>query len=243
MEIITSLENKKIKNLSKLLQKKYRDEEDKFLVYGDHLVLEANNSGVLMEVLLTEDYDCDLDIPKTYVTYEVLKKLTNALNPQKIVGVCRKLNRKEIGNKVLLLDDIQDPGNLGTIIRSSVAFGFDTIVLSNNSVDMYNEKVIRASEGMLFKINIIRNDIKEVIENLKCDKYTIYGTKVDGGTDVSSIDYPSKLALVMGNEGNGVSDSILNMCDDYIYINMSNCESLNVGVATSIILYEISKRK
>ena len=233
MEIITSLENKKIKNLSKLLQKKYRDEEDKFLVYGDHLVLEANNSGVLMEVLLTEDY----------VTYEVLKKLTNALNPQKIVGVCSKLNRKEIGNKVLLLDDIQDPGNLGTIIRSSVAFGFDTIVLSNNSVDMYNEKVIRASEGMLFKINIIRNDIKEVIENLKCDKYTIYGTKVDGGTDVSSIDYPSKLALVMGNEGNGVSDSILNMCDDYIYINMSNCESLNVGVATSIILYEISKRK
>ena len=75
MEIITSLENKKIKNLSKLLQKKYRDEENKFLVYGDHLVLEANNSGILMEVLLTEDYDCDLDIPKTYVTYEVLENI------------------------------------------------------------------------------------------------------------------------------------------------------------------------
>lgn len=241
MEVITSLDNKHIKNLSKLLNKKYRDIEDKFLVYGDHLVEEAYNSNILLEVIITSDYECNIDIKKTYVTYEVLKKLTNALNPQKIVGVCRKLNNNTIGNKVLLLEDIQDPGNLGTIIRSSVAFSFDTIILSNNSVDMYNEKVIRASEGMLFKINIIRKDIKDIINVLKADNYTIYGTKVDGGTNVSKVDYPNKIAIVMGNEGNGVSDTILNMCDNYLYIPINNCESLNVGVATSIILYEIGK--
>ncbi len=241
MEVITSLDNKKIKNLSKLLQKKYRDEENKFLIYGDHLIEEAYNAGILLEVILTSDYECDLDISKTFVSYEVLKKLTNAANPQKIVGVCKKLIENKIGSRVLLLDDIQDPGNLGTIIRSSVAFNIDTIILSNNSVDMYNEKVIRASEGMLFKINIIRTDLENIIKDMKKNNYVIYGTNVLNGTDISNCNYANKFGLVMGNEGNGVSKSIASLCDKNLYIPIKNCESLNVGVATSIILYEMNK--
>ncbi len=242
MEIISSLDNKKIKNYSKLLQKKYRDLDNLFIVEGEHLVKEAYASNVLKEVIMCEDYNLNLNVPTTYVTYDVIKKLSNTLNPQKIMGICYKLKTKEIGDKVLILDDIQDPGNLGTIIRSSVAFNIDTIILSNNTVDLYNDKVIRASEGMLFKINILRDDIVNVINHLKANNYSIYGTKVDGGKDISTIKPSSKYALVMGNEGAGVKDEILNLCDEYLYIPMnSECESLNVGVATSIILYSLNK--
>ena len=240
MEVITSLDNKRIKNLAKLLNKKYRDETGMFLVEGEHLVIEAKRAGSLMEVIKCEDYEMDFDVTTTIVTYDVIKKLSNTLNPQKVIGVCKKLDNKDVGNKVLILEDIQDPGNLGTIIRSSVAFGVDTIVVSNNTVDMYNDKVLRSSEGMIFHIDIVKIDVNECIDKLHSEGYEIYGTKVDGGTDLREITVGDKYAVVMGNEGAGVSEFTLDKCDKYIYIPMnSDCESLNVGVATSIILYEL----
>ena len=240
MEVITSLDNKKIKNLSRLLLKKYRDEENMFLVEGEHLVEEAYRAGVLLEVVQTEDYSNSFNVNTTYVTYDVIKKLSNTQNPQKIIGVCRKLDEKEIGSKIVILEDLQDPGNLGTIIRSSVAFNVDTIVVSNNTVDIYNDKVLRSSEGMLFHINIIKRDIDTFIDELHNDGYLVYGTKVDGGTNLKEVNKVIKTAIVMGNEGAGVKDTTLDKCDNYIYIPMnSNCESLNVGVATSIIMYEL----
>ena len=159
MEVITSLDNKRIKNLSRLLVKKYRDEENNFLVVGEHLVEEAFRAGVLLEVVQCEDYNGSFDVETTYVTYEVIKKLSNTQSPQRVFGVCKKLEEREIGSKIVILEDLQDPGNLGTIIRSSVAFNVDTIVVSNNTVDIYNDKVLRSSEGMLFHINIIKRDI------------------------------------------------------------------------------------
>ena len=240
MEVVTSLDNKRIKNLSKLLIKKYRDEEGKFLVEGEHLVEEAYKAGVLLEVVKCEDYIREYDVPTTLVTYEVIKKLSNTQSPQRIIGVCKKLDEKEIGNKVLVLEDLQDPGNLGTIIRSSVAFNVDTIILSNNTVDIYNDKVLRSSEGMLFHINIIKRDINNILDELHNSGYTLYGTKVDGGTNIKEINVNEKFAVIMGNEGAGVSNDTLDKCDKYLYIPMNNnCESLNVGVATSIILYEL----
>ena len=240
MEVITSLDNKKIKNLSRLLLKKYRDEENMFLVEGEHLVEEAYRAGVLLEVVQTEDYSNSFNVNTTYVTYDVIKKLSNTQNPQKIIGVCRKLDEKEIGSKIVILEDLQDPGNLGTIIRSSVAFNVDTIVVSNNTVDIYNDKVLRSSEGMLFHINIIKRDIDPFIDELHKEGYQVYGTKVDGGTNLKEVTKVLKIAIVMGNEGAGVKDTTLDKCDNYIYIPMnSNCESLNVGVATSIIMYEL----
>lgn len=243
MEVISSLHNERIKKISKLLEKKYRDLEEKFLVEGEHLVKEAKKANLLLEVIKCEDVLDDYDVPTTLVTYEVIKKLSNTASPQRIVGVVKKVEEKELGNKVLILDDIQDPGNLGTIIRSSLAFNVDSIVLSTASVDVYNDKVIRSSEGMFFHINVVRRDILEIIDELHKLDYKVYGTKVDGGTIVDKLDVPSKFALVMGNEGNGVKEEILNQCDEYLYIDMNSAvESLNVGVATSIILYELNKR-
>ena len=156
--------------------------------------------------------------------------------------MCKKVEEKEIGNKVLVLDDIQDPGNFGTIIRSAVAFNIDTIVVSNNTVDLYNSKVIRASQGMLFNINIIRRDLNVFVPELKKEGYQIYATKVNGGKSLKTIEKMEKFAIIMGNEGAGVSDNLMNLANEYLYIDMnSNCESLNVAVATSIILYELDK--
>ena len=242
MEVITSLDNKKIKNLSKLLIKKYRDEEGKFLVEGEHLVEEAKNAGLLLEVIKCSDYEIDYGVFTTLVTYDVIKKLSNTQTPQKVIGVCKKKEEKDIGGKVVILENLQDPGNLGTIIRSSVAFNVDTIVVSPNTVDIYNDKVLRSSEGMIFHVNVLKRDINSFIDEFHNKNYKIYCTKVNGGSVLNSIDVPEKVAIIMGNEGAGVSFKTLDKCDEFLYIPMNSiCESLNVGVATSIILYELFK--
>lgn len=240
--IYTSTDNKKIKELKKLNIKKYRDQSNSFLVEGEHLVLEAYKKGLLEELFLEENTKLDLDVKTSYLSRNVIKFISELDNPSNIIGLCKKVEEKEIGNKVLVLDDIQDPGNFGTIIRSAVAFNIDTIVVSNNTVDLYNSKVIRASQGMLFNINIIRRDLNVFVPELKNNGYQIYATKVNGGKSLKTIEKMKKFAIIMGNEGAGVSDNLMNLADEYLYIDMnSNCESLNVAVATSIILYELDK--
>ena len=240
--LYSSCDNKRIKDIKKLKFKKYRDIENKYLVEGEHLVNEAYKSGVLETLIIEEGFKSILDVDTMVVTYDVLKCVSELETPQKMIGICKKIDNSYIGEKVLILDQIQDPGNLGTIIRSAVAFSFDTIILSNNSVDLYNSKVIRASQGMLFNINIKRCNLTDIIPKLKKENYKIFGTKVTGGKDIKSIEKSKKFAIIMGNEGNGLSLDIQNLCDEFIYVKMSQrCESLNVGVATSIILYELSK--
>ena len=240
--LYTSIENKKIKNIKKLNEKKYRDETNLFIIEGEHLLKEAYNNGILKEVILEENTNLDIDIEKSYVTSNVLKYISKLDNPSKMIGICKKLEKNNIGNKILILDGIQDPGNLGTIIRSGVAFNIDTIVLGKDCVDLYNSKVLRATQGMIFNINIVEEDLEVFIPTLKEKNYRIYGTKVNGGKSLKNIEKNDKFAIIMGNEGRGVKDSILNLCSDYIYIDMNEkCESLNVGVATSIILYELDK--
>ena len=238
--IITSLNNPTIKVISKLKNKKYRDLTNTYLVEGDHLVEEAYKNNLLIKIILLEDTICNYDIEKIYVTKEVMKKLTELDTPNKIIGIVKKNTPLPIGNKILILDNIQDPGNLGTIIRSSVAFDIDTIVLSPNTVDIYNPKVIRSTQGMIFYTNIITLELKEFINEIKTKNYTIFGTNVRNGKNIKEITLPEKFALVLGNEGQGVSKEIESLCDDNIYIKMSSkCESLNVSVATSILLYEV----
>ena len=240
--IYTSTDNKKIKELKKLNIKKYRDQSNSFLVEGEHLVLEAYKKGLLEELFLEENTKLDLDVKTSYLSCNVIKFISELDNPSNIIGLCKKVEEKEIGNKVLVLDDIQDPGNFGTIIRSAVAFNIDTIVVSNNTVDLYNSKVIRASQGMLFNINIIRRDLNVFVPELKKEGYQIYATKVNGGKSLKTIEKMEKFAIIMGNEGAGVSDNLMSLANEYLYIDMnSNFESLNVAVATSIILYELDK--
>lgn len=240
--IYTSTDNKKIKELKKLNIKKYRDQSNLFLVEGEHLVLEAYKKGLLEELFLEENTTLDLDVKTSYLSRNVIKFISELDNPSNIIGLCKKIEEKEVGNKVLVLDDIQDPGNFGTIIRSAVAFNIDTIVVSNNTVDLYNSKVIRASQGMLFNINIIKRDLNDFVPELKKQGYQIYATKVNGGKSLKTIEKMEKFAIIMGNEGAGVSDNLMSLADAYLYIDMnSSCESLNVAVATSIILYELDK--
>ena len=240
--LITSLENSHVKEYIKLKQKKYRDRTSKFIIEGDHLVREAYKNNLIEELILEEGTDFDIKVDNTYyLSHELIKKVSSVDSPQKVLALCKKKEEKlENYNRLLLLDNIQDPGNLGTIIRSAVAFNIDTIVLSKDTVDLYNPKVVRATEGMLFHINIIREDLEVIIKKLQEEKITIYGTSVVNGKDVKEINNKEKFALIVGNEGSGVRKEIIDMSDEKLYIKMNNkVESLNVGVATSILLYEL----
>ena len=142
------------------------------------------------------------------------------------------------------MDDIQDPGNAGTIIRNSVAFEVDTIVFSKNSVNPYNEKVLRSTGGMIFNVNIIVDDISKKIDEIKSMNIKVIGTSLKTDKSLEKLEVLDKYCVIFGNEGNGVSSEILNKCDELVKINMNDsCESLNVGVSTGIILYHLFKEK
>lgn len=243
--LITSLDNDKIKGYIKLKDRKYRKKTKTFIVEGMHLVLEAYKKGLIKEIILEKDSVLPLDVPYIYTTREIISKISSLDTPSEVMAVCQMINDNiELGNKVLMLDEIQDPGNLGTIIRSSVAFGVDTIVLSPNTVDLYNPKVVRSTQGMIFHVPIIVKDLSHVIDELKSREIPVYGTRVGYGIDARKIPMKDKVkfGLVVGNEGQGVSEQILDKCDKYLHIDMSDLvESLNVGVATSIILYELNR--
>lgn len=239
--MIESINNEKIKRYSKLLQKKYRDETGLYIISTDHLVKEALKHNIVQEIFLLNGYENRYG-NVTYVNEQVMRKLTSLKTLPSVVAVVKKQDLNSITGNVIMLDGLQDPGNVGTIIRSAVAFNFDTIIVGNNTVDIYNEKVLRASEGMIYNVNIIKQDLVDSIMELKLKGYTIIGTKVDNGKKIEDI-ICEKYAFIVGNEGNGISDEILNMCDEYIYIDMNKkCESLNVGIASSIVMYEINKK-
>lgn len=241
--LYTNRNNDKIKNIKKLNQKKYRDKENLFLVEGEHLVLEAYKSGMIKELILEQDTVLPLNVDTIYVTNDIINYISELETPQNIMAVCNKLEeKKSLGNKILVLDNIQDPGNLGTIIRSAVAFNIDTIILSDDTVDLYNPKVVRATQGLMFHINIIRRNLLQIIPELKLNNYKILSTNVNHGKSLKTLEKNSKFAIIMGNEGKGVKEEISDLCDEFLYIDMNeSCESLNVGVATSIILYELDK--
>ena len=238
--MINSVNNERIIKYSKLLNKKYRDELGLFIVSTDHLVKEALKRDLVVEIFLLEHSENDYG-NVTYVTESVMRKLTNLKTLPNVVAIVKKPLERKMNGNVIMLDRIQDPGNVGTIIRSAVAFNVDTIIVGDNTVDIYNEKVLRASEGMIFNINIIHKNLIDSIIDLKKDNYDIIGTKVDNGSNIRKLE-SNKFALLVGNEGNGVNKELLELCDSFAYIKMNkNCESLNVGVATSIIIYELNK--
>ena len=231
---IESLQNSHVKDWCKLKQKKYRDETGLFLIEGDHLILEAQKKGAIKEVI-----SIDKEVPATfYVTKEIMKKITNQVSISKTVAVCYKLKEQPIGEKVLFLDGLQDPGNLGTIIRSAIAFSFDTILLSEDCVDVYNDKTIRSSEGMLFHMNIRRCNSKYLLPQLK-KEHAIFVTDVKKGKNIKEINYQRKVVIVIGSEGSGVREKTKEYATDFIKINMNPlCESLNAGVAASILMHD-----
>lgn len=239
--LITSVNNDHIKELCKLKEKKYRDTLGLFLVEGEHLVLEAIKNNLIKEVIVLDKNTFDYDGNITYVSDSVMSKLSSMDSYPIVIGVCYKKREETVGNRVLILEDIQDPGNLGTIIRSAVAFNIDSIILSPKTVDLYNSKVIRATQGMIFGLNIITRELTSIIRVLKEDNYLVLGTNVRNGVDIKDVNIPDKFALIIGNEGNGMSNEISSLCDKNIYIKINErVESLNAAVAASILLYEIN---
>ena len=235
--LYTSINNPKIKKLKRLKEKKYRDEENLFLVEGEHLIKEAYSNGYLKELLKVEGNNYKLDVETNEISENVAKNLSSLKTPANIFGVCekKKMNLKE--GKILILDSVQDPGNIGTIIRSAVAFNVDTIVINEKCADIYSDKVVRASQGMIFSANIIKENLEEFIKQIK-STHKVFATKVDGGKILKDVEKLKNFAIIMGSEGQGVDKKLLDLADEYLYIPMNKkCESLNVAVATSIILY------
>ena len=243
--VIESVQNEKIKYFRKLRETKYIKEYKEFIVEGEHLVEEAIKNGCAKEIILLNGKDYNTDLNKIYVSDNVLKSISLLKTPQYIMALCNVIDNKEIkGSRLLLLDNVSDPGNLGTIIRSSVAFNIDTIILSEDSVNLYNDKVVRSSEGMIFNTNIITMNLSDSIKEIKNKGIKVYGTDLKGSKYLHEFNKPTSFALIVGNEGMGMKKEILDLCDENIKIEMNNnCESLNVGVATSIILYEWSNHE
>jgi len=239
--LITSLNNDKVKELVKLKEKKHRDKMGLFFVEGVDLVTEAYKNSLIEELYVLDGCENIFDMNCTYVSYDVMKKISDMESVSEYFALCKKIEEKDIGKRIILLDDIQDPGNLGTIIRSSVAFNFDTVVVSKKTVDLYNPKTIRSTKGMIFNQNVIVRDLVSFLNEI--DNYVIYGTDVVNGVNIREEEIPSNVIFVIGNEGKGISEEVRALCDKFIYIGMNDkCESLNASVAASIIMHEVNSK-
>jgi len=239
--MITSMDNKTYKTWLKLTQKKYRLKEGMFLIEGEHLIIEAEKAGVLKELILREGVSYDTLAPTTYLSKPLFEKLASTVTSAGIMAVCNT-NEKEIVNKnrLLLVDNISDPGNLGTLIRSALAFGFDGMIVSVDTVDIYNDKVIRATQGSIFNLPIIRRNLTTATVDLQSSGVKVYATALNANAKlINDVPTTKKMAFIVGNEGVGVKQDLVAICDGCLKIEMkSTVESLNVGVAGSIVMHK-----
>ena len=236
--MITSLDNKKVKEWTKLHNKKYRDEE--YLIYDEKTIIAAFNNNLLKTLIYTES-----PLFEFIDSYEVSKEVMNKIAKKdgvKYLGVAGKIEEKEnYKNRVLLLDDIQDPINLGRIIELCDAFNFDSLVLSNGTCDMYHEKCIENAKDSIYNVSIKRCDLKDEIINLKKKGFLVYATGLSNNDiEIKGVSESEKMAFILGNEGNGVSKELFNMSDKIIKIDMNNIDSLNVAIAGAIVLNAFS---
>lgn len=233
---IMSKNNQKIKDACALKMKKMRQEKGLFLMEGIKNLDMALKFGVVKQIYtsiglpkLKQDIEC------YKVNDEVLKKLAYSENPEGVVFVCEQLKPKKDPkdyHKIVYLDQINDPGNLGTILRTAVAFNYDAVILSKSSVDLYNEKVVAASKGALFLIDAFYDDIANFISNR-----TVIVSALDGAVPLSTCPKEENFVLVLGNESHGVSPEIIKKADKVVKIEMEDAiDSLNVAVAAGILM-------
>ena len=242
---IESLQNKKIKERCKLHLKKERDQTSLFLIEDEHLIEEAIQAKCLYELYVLEGENVSFDFPYIECSQPVLNKLSQQVSDSKMIGVCHKpVFEKNKDQKVLLCDDIQDPGNMGTLIRTAYSFGFDCIYVSRKNVDIYNSKTIQSSQGSFFHIPVIVCDLKEKIKELQRKQVKIYATALYGQTiSLQDVNVDNSFGIVVGNEGNGIKEEIIECCDTCIKIEMEAFESLNVAIAAAIVMYTFQYAK
>ena len=248
---ITSTSNETIKYFISLSDKKTRMNAKRFIVEGYHLVNEASKTNLLEAVISSDEKELKKinNVKRYLVNDAIINKIATTKNPQNILGIVKMLDHnitnlvpiiKENKTKLIMLDDVNDPGNLGTIIRTAAGLGYDGIIMSPNTVDLYNEKVIRSTQGVMFKIPIIKANLQEVIKMLKKEKVFCIGTALTNAKDVKHITKKDKFAICLGNEAKGISKEVLDNMDENVKIAMKNdVESLNVSIAAGIIMYEM----
>lgn len=238
--MITSLQNDLIKYFVKLKEKKYRIEYGQYLVEGLHLVNEALDAKCVEQIISTNPLDYP-GIETILVSEEVMAKISDVKTPQGIMAVCKMSVTEDTLGDVLLLDHLQDPGNLGTIIRSAIGFGFSTIVLEE-SVDIYNSKVIRASQGGIFKIHFVSEPLDVFMK--KHPEIHYVATNVKNATPLKKVNRPNKrVGILIGNEATGLNELYQSMANETVTIEMSQMESLNAAIAASILMYEYNQMK
>lgn len=243
--MITSIQNTKVKQWKKLHMRKERSKTNRFLVEGFHLIEEAFKSDWAIEQLIIRD---DINIPNLYgglkvevVSESVFKHISQTETPQGISAVIvKKENASSRGEKILMLDRVQNPGNLGTMIRTADAAGFDSVILGRGTVDVYNDKVIRATQGSLFHLDIKEGNLREEISLLLDEGYEVFATALENAVNYKEITPSSKFALILGNEGTGIDEDILGSANYIVTIPIyGRAESLNVSVAAGILMYHL----
>ena len=247
MKLIQSVKNPQVKQWKKLLTKKERDKTGTFLIEGYHLVEEAlKQQDFVLELIVSEKVELPprLDYGTasiTFVTEEISRQLSDTEAPQGIYAICRQMEQAsslQDARSLLLLDAVQDPGNLGTMIRTADAAGIDAVIVGRGSVDSYNPKVLRSAQGSHFHLPIISGDLTEWICRLKEKNIPVYGTALETARVYTETEPGNSFALIVGNEGNGVNKEILMQTDANLYIPIyGKSESLNVAVAAGILLY------
>ena len=246
MTIITSKANSVVKNTKKLHQKKYR--KSAYLIEGWHLFEEAVQAGVTIEkIFALESYrDQLVAFPQTvWVSEEILRDLADTQTPQGIVAVIQK---EEVGlpdlhqGKYLFLEDVQDPGNVGTMIRTADAAGFTGVIVSDKSADIYSLKTLRSMQGSHFHLPIYRMPLVSFVEEAKKSNLPILATTLSRESkDYRELSSLENFVLVMGNEGQGISSVMAESADQLVHIGMKGrAESLNVAVAAGILMFYFS---
>lgn len=260
MQVITSKDNESIKKIKKLNEKKYRDEENCYIVEGIKIIAEAiEENANIQKIVICEECIKDEGIDKEllykiskyeciYVSKKVFASITNVGTPQGILAVIEKdannFNIDYNEDLIVVLDGIQDPGNLGTILRTVDSVNLKQIIISSKTADPYNPKVVRSTMGAIFRVNIIRaENLQETIKEIQKNKFKVVVTSLQTKESLYDIKL-NKKAIVIGNEANGVSKEIVDMADTKIKIPMlGKTESLNASVATGVILYEYVRQK
>lgn len=245
MEIIRSKDNQKIKEAKKLLTKKGRKQTGNYLIEGFHLLEEAQKAQVEMIQIFVEEAKED-KLPQNLenlnlVSEEVLRTLSDTGSPQGVVAVVKKGTVSDFEfSKVLIMENVQDPGNVGTMVRTADAAGFSAVFVVGDTADIYSPKVMRSMQGSHFHLPVVKIAEQELFDSLKTAEIPILTTTLSK----KSVSYKSvknpRFALVMGNEGNGVSELALEQADTLVHIEMyGHAESLNVAVAAGILMFSL----
>jgi len=241
--MITSPSNEKIIELSKLHLKKVRDVQKLALVDGEHLIEEAYHANVLTHIYGLHENPPYRDIPYTQVSESVMRKLcaTTSLSP--LLGVVKIIEAQPLLDTILVLDGVQDPGNIGTLLRSALAFDFKSIILLPGCADPYGSKAMAASQGALFKCHIHPMSVQQFQDLVFHASYDVIVSQVTQASSIQDLKIKPQTMLVLGSEGAGVSEPIKALATQFVCINTNHVESLNVAMAGSILMHALFSLK